>query len=71
MKAKFRSLIAEIDALPDKDQALIDIKSKKWPLSNKPIWYHESGKSITSKNLEKTMQINHFVKSYLYLLTNG
>ena len=60
MKEEFKKLIPELDLLIDKEAALKSIKCREWPLSKKPKWYN--------KDHEKTMQINHYIKSYLYLI---
>ena len=76
MKDKFKSLRADLDAIVDKELAYEQIKQRIWPLANskKPTGYLEIGdeenvdKKKAKENREKTMQMNHYVKSYLALI---
>ena len=63
MKDLFKSLMAEIEAIVDKAQAIENIKCRIWPLSSesKPDWYNVDDKD----DLKKTMELNHYIKSYL------
>ena len=67
MKELFRSLMTEIEAIVDKAQAIKDIKCRKWPLSieSKPEWYNEAGQEAAEEDLNNTMVLNHYIKSYL------
>jgi hypothetical protein len=76
MKTKFKSLKADLDAIADKELAYEQIKQKIWPLAKnkKPVKYFEKG-DTEDKNKEKakeisknTMDLNHYIKSYLYLI---
>ncbi|MCH8067785.1 MAG: hypothetical protein IID16_00725 [Candidatus Marinimicrobia bacterium] len=73
MKDLFRSLISDIDAIVDKPAALDLVKKKIWPLAQekKPSIFFEIGDSEEGKDMQKTLQLNHLIKSYLYLLTNS
>lgn len=68
MKNLFRELIPEIDLIVGKELAINNIKKRIWPLSNesKPEWYNVDNKI----DLKKTMELNHYVKSYLERLIN-
>ena len=76
MKAKFRSLIADLDLIADKELAYQQIKQKIWPLAKnkKTAGYLEIGdtentnKKKAKENRKKTMELNHYIKSYLSLL---
>jgi hypothetical protein len=76
MKDKFKSLRADLDAIVDKDLAYQQIKQKIWPLPNskKPTGYFEIGdtenqdKKKAKENSTKTMELNHYIKSYLALI---
>jgi hypothetical protein len=75
-KEQFRSLLSDLDAIVDKDLAYEQIKQRIWPLANskKPTGYLEFGdkenadKKKAKDNREKTMEMNHYVKSYLALI---
>lgn len=79
MKAKFKSLIPDLDAIVDKELAYQKIKQKIWPLANskKPPGYFVIGDTENSdekkakENNKKTMELNHYIKSYLSLLINS
>ena len=76
MKNKFRNLITNLDAIIDKDLAYEQIKQKIWPLANnkKPSGYFEIGDAEDSdtkkaeENNKNTMELNHYIKSYLALI---
>jgi len=70
MKELFKTLMPEIEAIQDKIVALDDIRSKKWPLKNKPKWYFELGDNEAKKNIKDSMELNHYIKSYLQRLLN-
>jgi hypothetical protein len=75
-KDKFKSLRADLDAIVDKELAYEQIKQRIWPLANnkKPTGYLEFGdkenadKKKAKENRKKTMEMNHYVKSYLALI---
>ena len=73
MKDIFRSLKNDLEAIVDKPAALDLIKKKIWPLAQekKPSIFFEIGDSEEGKDMQKTLQLNHLIKSYLYLLTNS
>ena len=79
MKTKFRNLIADIDAIADKELAYEQIKQKIWPMASnkKPSGYFEIGdtedvdEQKASTNRQNTMEMNHYIKSYLSLLINS
>ena len=76
MKAKFKSLIADLDLITNKELAYQQIKQKIWPLAKgkKPAKYFEKGDKENAdrgkaKEINKnTMELNHYIKSYLSLL---
>lgn len=72
IKSLWRSIKSDIENVVDKQLALNDIRGRKWPLSPelKPDWYHEYNDDANVKKLESTMQLNHYIKSYLSLLIN-
>ncbi len=75
MKATFRSLISDLDAVVDKDLAYEQIKQKIWPLAGnkKPTKYFEKGdtenedKAVAAETNENTRELNHYIKWYLFL----
>ena len=75
MKATFRSLISDLDAIVDKDLAYEQIKQKTWPLAvdKKPTQYFEVGdteskdKEVAAEISKNTMELNHYIKWYLFL----
>ena len=73
MKEIFRSLISDLDAIVDKEAALESIKKKIWPLAQakKPTEHFEIGDSESGKNMRETLELNHYMKSYLSLLINN
>ncbi len=66
----FKTLISDIKNLADKQAAYDNIKRKEWPLDKglKPDNYHELGDDEQGKDFQSTMQLNHYIKHYLFLL---
>ena len=75
-KTEFKSLRTDLDAIVDKDLAYEQIKQRVWPLAKgkKPTGYFELGdtedpdKEKAVQNQRKTMELNHYIKSYLALI---
>lgn len=76
MNTIFKNLISDLDAIVDKELAYEQIKQKIWPLAQnkKPNGYFERGdtedvdKKKAKQNRDKTMVLNHYIKSYLALI---
>ena len=76
MRNVFRNLISDLDAIVDKELAYEQIKRKVWPLeaNKKPSKYFEIGdtenadRRKAAENNKNTMELNHYIKSYLALI---
>lgn len=76
MNTIFKNLIADLDSIVDKELAYEQIKQKIWPLaqSKKPSKYFEIGdnenadKKKAEETNKNTMELNHYIKSYLALI---
>ncbi len=72
MKKTFILLRSDLDEIVDKEFAYEQIKQKIWPLSQnkKPKNYYAIGdnKTKAEKYKKNTMELNHYIKSYLALI---